>query len=176
MWSFRPNVRPSVQLTQFGGPYVLPTNVVVSANAVDDGEIRSVEFFVNGNSIGTAQTPPFVKSWNDPSAGNFQVFARVTDEFAATGDSAILILPVFVRPEVKNQVLENNRGIGFDFLGTTGQTYTVQYSSDLTNWVNATPNITGTGSLLHWHDSGPPVTDSLPSTEPQRFYRIVVSR
>src|SRR4051812_49309560 len=49
-----------------------------------------------------------------------------------------------------------------------------QYSSDLTNWSNAAPDLHGTGALLSWHEAGPPVTDSVPTSRARRFYRVLI--
>jgi hypothetical protein len=51
--------------------------------------------------------------------------------------------------------------------------YYVQYSGDLTNWHTAVPAVPGVGSRVQWIDSGPPKTESPPSSVPSRFYRII---
>ena len=174
MWSFRPNRPPSVQLAPITGLLVAPTNVVLSADAFDtDGEITKVEFFVDGSSIGAVETAPFLKSWATSSAGNFHVTAKATDDLGETATSSAVVLSVFEFPHAR--VVQANDGFEFEFATTTGQTYTMQYSADLVNWSNAVPSFTGTGALQHWRDTGPPVTDSSPTNQPRRFYRIVVS-
>lgn len=53
--------------------------------------------------------------------------------------------------------------------------YAVQYSDDLDLWKTAFPPVTGTGEVVKWIDSGPPVTDSLPVSESRRIYRILLA-
>jgi hypothetical protein len=61
-----------------------------------------------------------------------------------------------------------------EFSTTVGRRYYVQYSSDMTNWKTALPAIMGTGSRVQWIDNGPPKTESLPSSESSRFYRVIL--
>jgi hypothetical protein len=53
--------------------------------------------------------------------------------------------------------------------------YYVQYSTNLvsTNWLTSLPAIRGTGSGVVWVDTGPPRTESLPTTNGSRFYRVI---
>jgi len=61
-----------------------------------------------------------------------------------------------------------------EFSTTAGWRYYVQYSSDMTNWKTALPAVMGTGSRVQWIDNGPPKTESLPSSESSRFYRVIL--
>lgn len=62
-----------------------------------------------------------------------------------------------------------------EFLTLRDQIYYVQYSSDVTstNWATSLPAVVGTGQGVQWFDSGPPRTESKPTTVGSRFYRIV---
>jgi len=60
-----------------------------------------------------------------------------------------------------------------EFSTGPSQLYYVQYSSDLTGWKTALPAVMGTGSRVQWIDNGPPKTESAPSSEPNRFYRVI---
>jgi hypothetical protein len=174
MWSFRPNTAaPQIQLANPGvGPFVVPTNILLSANASDaDGDIARVEFFVDGISIGEVDQFPFTKLWNNPAAGTYLLTATVIDEFGVAADSAIVALSVVEKPFVARPVVQSNGSVMIAFLTTSGQTYTVQYSMDLVHWTNAVPSFSGNGTILSWHDTGPPITDGLP----HRFYRLAVS-
>ena len=54
-----------------------------------------------------------------------------------------------------------------------GRTYVIEYKDSLSGpWKQAQPAVTGTGSRVIWVDSGPPVTDSAPSSG--RFYQVVL--
>jgi hypothetical protein len=61
-----------------------------------------------------------------------------------------------------------------EFSTTAGRQYYVQYSSDMTNWKTVLPAVMGTGSRVQWIDNGPPKTESLPSSESSRFYRVIL--
>jgi hypothetical protein len=62
-----------------------------------------------------------------------------------------------------------------EFNSEAGKSYYIQYGTDPASWKTALPKVEGTGNRVQWIDNGPPKTDSLPSTSPTRFYRIVVS-
>jgi hypothetical protein len=178
MWSFRPNAAaPQIQLASPGvGPFVVPTNILLSANASDpDGDIAFVKFFVDGISIGEVDQFPFTKAWNNPAAGTHLLTATATDEFGVATDSATVALSVVERPLVARPIVQANGSVMIAFPTTSGQTYTVQYSANLVNWTNAVPSLNGTGAVVSWHDTGPPITDSPPQNQPQRFYRVIVS-
>jgi hypothetical protein len=178
MWSFRPNAaNPQIQLANPGvGPFVVPTNILLSAHASDpDGAIARVEFFVDGISIGEAEQFPFTKLWNNPPAGAYLLTATAIDEFGVAADSAMVALSVVERPLVAQPIVQADGSVMLAFPTTSGQTYTVQYTLDLVNWTNAVPSLNGNGTVVSWQDTGPPVTDSLPQNQPQRFYRVMVS-
>ena len=61
-----------------------------------------------------------------------------------------------------------------EFSTTAGRWYYVQYSSDMTDWKTAPPAVMGTGSRVQWIDTGPPKTESLPSSGTNRFYRVLL--
>lgn len=61
-----------------------------------------------------------------------------------------------------------------EFATQTNRVYFVQYSSDMVNWKTALPAVSGTGSRVQWFDNGPPITESLPSAAPGRFYRVLL--
>jgi hypothetical protein len=80
------------------------------------------------------------------------------------------------RPLLSQPIVQANGSVMIAFPTTSGQTYTVQYTADLVNWTNAVPSINGSGAIISWHDTGPPITASLPQNQPQRFYRVIVSQ
>jgi hypothetical protein len=176
MWSFRPNMPPQVQLNPLGaGPYFAPTNLVLAASVSDpDGEPAEARFFANGKQIGAVPHPPFLFFWQ-PAAGTYSLTAQVTDEFGATGSSFPLTVPVYAVTQVANVLRGSNGSIAIQFSTTAGQTYTVQYSTNLVDWQNSLPTLSGTGNPIQWNDSGPPVTPSSPTNQNYRFYRVLVS-
>ena len=54
-----------------------------------------------------------------------------------------------------------------------GTTYAVEYSHDLQEWTRVSGSVTAAGNRLQWIDSGPPKTESHPSTVQSRMYRFI---
>ena len=54
-----------------------------------------------------------------------------------------------------------------------GGTYFVEYSEDLVTWKTSPQTVPGNGLAVQWRDAGPPVTQSTPSSQVARFYRVV---
>jgi hypothetical protein len=57
-----------------------------------------------------------------------------------------------------------------------GQSYVVQYSSDLRSWIDSPTGsfgVTTAGQNLSWRDEGVPSTQSPPGQNPVRFYRVL---
>ncbi|HUR45351.1 MAG TPA: Ig-like domain-containing protein [Candidatus Saccharimonadales bacterium] len=176
MWLFRPNLRPHIQLTApNAGPFFTGTNLIVSADAVDvDGEISGVQFFANENLIGAVSTAPFSISWSNAPAGTYVLTAIAFDDLGAATVSGPLTVSL-LELRLQHHVRQNDGSITFDFATLKNRTYTVQYTSDLVHWSNAVPSTAGTGEVVQWQDTGPPVTASSPAAEAQRFYRLVLS-
>lgn len=63
-------------------------------------------------------------------------------------------------------------GMLIEFTSQPGQVYEVEYSSDGTQWRSCGQQIRAAGNRVQWIDRGPPFTDSLPSAQASRFYRI----
>jgi uncharacterized repeat protein (TIGR01451 family) len=61
--------------------------------------------------------------------------------------------------------------IEFDSL--TNRSYCVQYTTDLKQWKTALPAVAGTGTRTQWIDNGPPRTETAPSRETCRMYRVI---
>jgi hypothetical protein len=87
----------------------------------------------------------------------------VTPPTPATGD-IVAITRSYVRPD---------GNMAIEFKSASGRIYVMEYSSDMVTWEQAQPPITGTGTTMIWVDSGPPLTDS-PPTSGSRFYRLLL--
>jgi PKD repeat protein len=84
------NESPDCYLTSpaDGAHFSSPQEILISASANDpDGTISQVEFYVDGNSIGTDNSEPFEISWNFPDNGVFSIYARAEDNLGGTGNS-----------------------------------------------------------------------------------------
>lgn len=89
------NQAPTVSITApaDGTTYNSLQSVTISANAADaDGSVTQVEFFANGNAIGTDNTAPYALNWAIPAFGSYQLTARATDnQGAATTSTPVTI-------------------------------------------------------------------------------------
>jgi hypothetical protein len=76
------NNPPSVTLTNPGNnaTFSATANIPLNATASDsDGSVSKVEFFANGNLIGTDTASPFGVSWTNAPVGFYTLTARATD-------------------------------------------------------------------------------------------------
>ncbi|MDC8015401.1 autotransporter domain-containing protein [Tahibacter soli] len=85
------NQAPTAQITSPADNQTFdePASFAISANAADtDGTIASVQFLLDGASIGTDAAPPYSIAFpaNKP-AGTYTLVARATDNAGATGES-----------------------------------------------------------------------------------------
>jgi PKD repeat protein len=90
------NIAPTVSITfPFStSDFTAPEMVALTAEAFDsDGTIFSVEFFVNGLSVGTANTAPFIVNWMSV-AGPAEIVAVATDSNGAQTTSVSVNLEV----------------------------------------------------------------------------------
>ncbi len=78
-----------------GTRLVVGAPVTIGANASDpDGNIFSVEFFVNNVSVGTDATYPYSVIWTPSSLGTFSITAKALDNAGNTVISAVVSVPV----------------------------------------------------------------------------------
>jgi uncharacterized repeat protein (TIGR01451 family) len=76
------NAAPSVDVTTpiFGALFVGPANINVTASANDtDGSVSKVDFYGDGDLIGTATATPYSVTWNNVSFGPHSLTAVATD-------------------------------------------------------------------------------------------------
>lgn len=91
------NTGLSVELTAPapGAGFDAPGSIAITANAVStNSTVSKVEFFVNGNSIGSDTTAPYSINWDNVPSAQYVLSARVTDALGATKDSATV--PIIV--------------------------------------------------------------------------------
>ncbi|WP_144017362.1 endonuclease [Ekhidna lutea] len=85
-----PNVAPSVSITSptNGSSYTDGDAVSITASASDsDGTVSSVEFFIDGTSIGVDNNAPYEINWTI-GVGTYNVSANATDNDEAVSSSA----------------------------------------------------------------------------------------
>jgi RHS repeat-associated protein len=91
------SVAPTVSVTRPSpGVQVNGNAVQVNADAFDDRRVEIVEFFADGNSIGTDASAPYSVNWNSTTAanGSHSLTARATDDAGNQTTSAALSVTV----------------------------------------------------------------------------------
>jgi uncharacterized protein YjdB len=89
-WVFSGNWKPSANISNpLNGDYILPgTTVNLIADASDkEGNISSVDFYVDGVKIGSATTAPYTLQWTPTTAKDYLVTAVAIDNLGALGTS-----------------------------------------------------------------------------------------
>ena len=163
---FGPNQPPIISL-------VFPTNnatfiqlnaITLSAAASDpDGTVSKVEFLSGTNVLGTATNVPYNLTWNGVALTNYTLTARATDNLGATAISSavnILVLPLSLSVVSGVQTSGQFR---LWFQAQDNQSYFVETSIDLTNWVSVLTN-TPVNGRFDFIDVN--------ATDSQRFYRV----
>jgi len=188
-------------VTVLGMGFVNQNGTVWLTNVVCNPELSlpgGMKVFINGitnntitvvNATGTSNGVPFVETLGEIQPG--QCWTNIIEFHDPTG--------VAFRPILSAQLLVGGGGTGpvpappgipqavlfqrmltsgtflIEFATTNNGTYYVQYKDNLADAWSTVPQVfTGTGQHIQWVDSGPPLTPSLPSTSPARFYRVLV--
>jgi RHS repeat-associated protein len=107
-----PTLRPKLSVTYSDGSHAAPPKVSITkpsagvqvsgsavsitADAFDDRRVESVEFFADGNSIGTDTSAPYSVSWNSTAVanGSHSLTARATDDAGNQTTSAPVSITV----------------------------------------------------------------------------------
>jgi RHS repeat-associated protein len=107
--------QPTVALTApaVNSKYLLPAELVISASADDLGGsgVTQVQFFANGQAIGTSAATPYSITWSNPAPGNYTLTAIATNGAGAQTTSAartVIISDTHLPPVVSNVTPSNN--------------------------------------------------------------------
>ena len=88
---------PVVTLTAptAGATFTAPATIAFSATASEaGGSIARVEFFANGNVVGTATAAPYNATWSAVASGAYMLTAKATDTHGATASTAAIAITV----------------------------------------------------------------------------------
>ncbi|MFA7293610.1 MAG: Ig-like domain-containing protein, partial [Rhodocyclaceae bacterium] len=91
------NQAPAVSLTSptAGQSFNAPATIQLAAEATDpDNALAKVEFFQNGSLIATVLNPPYASTWENVTAGSYQITARATDALGAETSTAPITIGV----------------------------------------------------------------------------------
>ena len=97
------SISPSVTITSPGTATSILVNtatpITVSATTTV-GVVSTVQFFVNGTSLGTTSVFPYTQTWTPTAVGNYVLSALVTDSFGNRGVSSNVTVTVKASPSV----------------------------------------------------------------------------
>lgn len=98
-----PATPPTVTLTNPGNGAKVLVNTAVSLTAsatTSLGVVSTVQFFVNGTSLGTSSVFPYSQTWTPTAVGLYTLSALVTDSFGNIGVSPNVQVTVNAAPSV----------------------------------------------------------------------------
>lgn len=146
--------------------------VVLSVSAVGPAGL-TYQWLKDGTAIPGATDSTYVI----PAAGSTQagVYTALVSSpcGSATSQAAALSFNAEPATQILTRGFQPDGSFALTFSTGCGGTYIVEYSADLTAWSQSPVTFVGNGAPAQWVDAGPPATDSLPSTQKARFYRIV---
>lgn len=96
-----PNADPTTSITApaNGASFNAGDNITISASASDsDGSINKVEFFQGATKLGEDLSAPYSFTWNNVSAGSYDLTSVATDNVGATGASSVVSISVATGP------------------------------------------------------------------------------
>ncbi|RQO66650.1 hypothetical protein DBR40_22515 [Pedobacter sp. KBW01] len=105
------NTLPTVAISSpaDNGVFSAGTNVTIDANATDtDGTISKVEFYQGSTLLGQSTTAPYSFNWNNPTAGNYNLTAKATDNNGGTIVSDTVKVTINTLPTVAISSPANN--------------------------------------------------------------------
>src|SRR6266542_2610191 len=163
--TFAPNQPPIVNLVfpTNNTTFIQPNAIMLVAAASDpDGTVSKVEFLSGTNLLGTVTNAPYNLTWLGVALTNYTLTARATDNLGAIATSSavnVLVLPLNLTVVSGEQTDGQFR---LWFRAQDNQSYLVETSTDLTNWVPALTN-TAVNGRFDFLDVN--------ATDSHRFYR-----
>jgi uncharacterized delta-60 repeat protein len=148
-----PNTPPSASITGPAADAVFndPSGIAITVDAEDaDGTIAKVDFYEDGNLLGTDTTAPFYWIWDDPAYGLHNLTAVATDEDGVSGGSSAVNIRVNRRPVltvVEDQSVNEGQALNLANLGAfTDEDNTSGFTYDI-DWGDGTSHSTGTATV-----------------------------
>lgn len=88
------NIAPSVALQTPVGVSGLTSGSVEATARDTDGKIQRVEFYYNGDLVGTFTNAPYVLTWHDVPSGDYELTAKAYDNAGAVTTSDAVVVRV----------------------------------------------------------------------------------
>ncbi|MGA2658707.1 MAG: Ig-like domain-containing protein [Verrucomicrobiota bacterium] len=145
-----------------GATFAAPASVMLTAT-VTGGSVTNVEFFAGTNSLGQATGPPFSVTGSIAAPGAYALTAVATAG-GVSGTSPVVNITVVAPLAVSLSAPSAGGGLfSFSYSANPGQSYVVQSSSNLVDWVPVVTNI-ASSTLV-------PFSEGL-SAKASRYYRV----
>jgi hypothetical protein len=159
-------------LYTFTGVRILIENLTAETKVVNaTGTNNGIPYIDYTNAIASGLTGALLIQYFVPS--RTPPVPTLVPQLLGTDYGAAKLAPP--PPIIDNCARLANGGMMLQFFASANYTYYIQYCSSLGGpWKTAAGTITGTGALVTWTDTGMPVTDSNPSTQVSRLYRVIV--
>ena len=166
----------TIRLTNIGTNAVAAARVIVSGltnrlyNAV--GTNSGNPYVVYGATLDTNQFVDLVLEYFIPT--RLSIFVA-NSNYTAVGVSNIVLSAPNGTNGSFNITLMTSLPSGYvliEFQSTLGSNYTILYSTNLLNWLEAQPSVVAPANRVQWIDDGPPKTVSAPTNTSLRYYRV----
>lgn len=160
------NVPPSVTLTNpaNNAKFRAPANITLQSSASDPGgSVTNVQYFAGEAFCGSASNAPYTFTLSNAAAGNYLMTARAFDNLGAAVTSAPVAVFVLTNATLTTPIRGPSGKVRFTVEGIAGQTYAMEFSTNLTSWAAFATNVAPANSFG--------VTDSLSTNLLLRFYR-----
>ena len=143
-----PNAPPSASITSplGGATYTSPASIDISASASDtDGSIARVDFYADGNLLGSSSLAPYGFAWPNVGPGTYSLTARATDNSNNVTASA----PVSVTVNASGGGALPAPWVNRD-IGTVGAAGSASYADPIFTGKGAGSDIWGISDSFHF--------------------------
>ncbi|MFM1769099.1 MAG: hypothetical protein RJA22_1628 [Verrucomicrobiota bacterium] len=148
----------------------VPAGVVVwNASGTNDG----VPFIQYNRSLEAGARVSIRVEYYIPDRRPFATSYRVVPTPAAAPKPPMDGIGVVIERTLLDTRIPGEPRYLIEFASVPGRVYTIVYSDDMKSWKTAVPAVTASSNRTQWYDDGPPKTDSRPSEQVKRFYRVV---
>jgi hypothetical protein len=156
------NIPPIVSITSptNGTSFIAPASITILASASDsDGSVTNIQIFNGTTAIHQSTSNTCNLVWKNVGSGPYSLTARVTDNLGVSTLSTPVDITVITSAylQLQYQLIPNNGTVGLRIFPTVAQPYSLDSSTNLTNWVSIFTNQTGAtaSNFIQW-----PITNS----------------
>jgi hypothetical protein len=179
-----PQFNPQTSLFEQKVRVTNPTTFTLSAVKVSIRGLREgVQVF---NAAGDLDGVPFVQFDQELSAVQtadltIEYYVKDRQGFEAQLCAKPVLKSSSIEPEGTAVKIERAQWLAdgtfmIEFSAVPGQVYHIQYCDDMRTWKSAGPGGTSSANRIQWIDNGQPKTESFPSKQLTRFYRIITAQ